>query len=136
MSDPSGTAVEAREAGNVEASEGTRPGPVFAPPVDIFETTEVITVLADIPGVTADNLTIDLDDNVLTIVGRCEDSYGEGETEIVREYERGTFRRRFTLSELVDQEGIDATVSDGVLRLTLPKIDRAKPTKIEVKARK
>lgn len=134
MDEERGRALEARESGDLQTSEGTRPGPMYAPAVDIFETAEAITVLADLPGVTPDTLSIDLDDGVLTITGHRHDPEGEGEFDVIREYLPGTFRRRFTLSEVVDQAGIDATMSDGVLRLALPKIDQARPTKIEVKS--
>lgn len=134
MKSESGHALETRESGDLQATEGTRPGPVLAPAVDIFESADTITVLADIPGVTPDKLNIDLDDNVLTITGHCDDPDREDEADVMREYRCGTFQRRFTLSELVDQSGIDATISDGVLTLTLPKVDRAKPMKIRVKA--
>lgn len=134
MNNESGQALERQEGADIQATEGTRPGPLLAPAVDIFESTDTITVLADIPGVTPENLNIDLDDNVLTITGHCDDPERENEADVAREYRCGTFQRRFTLSELVDQSGIDASVSDGVLTLTLPKIDRAKPMKIKVKS--
>lgn len=134
MNEETGRALETRGEGELQANEGTRPGPVFAPPVDIFETYEAITVLADLPGVTPNQLSIDLNEDVLTITGHSEEPEAEAETGVVREYRCGTFQRRFTLSELVDQAGIEATIADGVLRLELPKIDRAKPMKIKVKA--
>ena len=55
------------------------------------------------------------------------------ETDVFREYRIGTFQRKFTLSETVDQENVEAQLTDGVLRLVLPKIDRAKTRKIEIK---
>lgn len=134
MNQTSSQELEKRETGDVRAAEGTRPGPVVAPAVDIFESADAISVLADIPGVEAEDLVIDLNEDVLTITGPCKDPEREGEREVVREYRCGTFQRRFTLSEVVDQAGIDATISDGVLKLRLPKVDRAKPTKIEVKS--
>lgn len=134
MNETSSRELEKREAADVQTPEGTRPGPTVRPAVDIFESAEAITVLADIPGVEAEDLVIDLNDDVLTITGPCGDPEREGEHDILREYRCGTFQRRFTLSEVVDQAGIDATISNGVLRLELPKVDRAKPTKIEVKS--
>ena len=136
MNEESSRAIEMREKGDVEASEGTRPGPVFTPPVDIFESADAITVLADMPGVQPEHVTVDLNEDVLTITGYCEDGEEEGKAHVVQEYRCGTFQRRFTLSELVDQAGIKATVTDGVLRLELPEADRAKPARIEVRAGK
>lgn len=134
MNEETSQALETRESGDLQTGEGTRPGPVFTPAVDIFETESSITVLADLPGVTPGTLTIDLDDGVLTITGHSEDPEAEGESDVFREYRSGTFRRTFTLSEIVDQAGIDARLTDGVLRLDLPKVEKAKPTRIQVTA--
>ena len=113
--------------------EQTRPGPVYMPAVDIFETDGAITVLADMPGVKPDQLEIDLPDNVLTLTGRAG-AAPTGETDVLREYDAGTFFRQFTLAESIDQAKIDAKLADGVLRLELPKVERAKPRQITVRA--
>jgi len=115
------------------APEQTRPGPVYMPAVDIFETDGTITVLADMPGVKPDQLEIDLRDNVLTLTGRVGTA-PSGETDVLREYDAGTFLRQFTLAESIDQARIDAKLADGVLRLELPKLERAKPRQITVRA--
>jgi len=114
-------------------AEQTTPGAVFTPQVDIFETEKAITLLADIPGVKAEKLTIDLRENVLTISGDVEASKGSDEEDIVAEYDTGRFYRQFTVSEMIDQAKIDAKLSDGVLRLDLPKVEKATPRKIAVK---
>ena len=115
------------------APEPTRPGQVHSPATDIFETDEAITVLADMPGVRADALQIDLRDNVLTLTGRVLRQEGNYEAELLREFQASTFYRQFTLSERIDQSKIDAKLTDGVLRLELPKIERAKPRQIQVR---
>jgi len=115
------------------APEQTYHGPVYTPAVDIFETDDRISLLADMPGVKAKDLKIDLRENVLTLSGRVEASYSERESTVLCEYESGTYFRQFTLSELVDQSKIDAKLTDGVLRLELPKAERAKPRQITVK---
>lgn len=114
--------------------EQTRQGSVYLPPVDIFESDDAITVLADLPGVTPEWLDIDLRDNVLTLSGRVRPTAGANETDVLREYEAGTFFRQFTLAETINQAKIDAKLSDGVLRLELPKLERAKPRQIMVRA--
>jgi HSP20 family molecular chaperone IbpA len=115
-------------------AEQTTPGMVFTPQVDIFETEKEITLLADIPGVKSDRLNIDLRDNVLTITADIESAPTAGEEEVLIEYETGRFYRQFTLSEVIDQNKIDAKLGDGVLRLTLPKVEKATPRKIAIKA--
>jgi HSP20 family molecular chaperone IbpA len=116
------------------ASEQTRPGLVFTPSVDIFETEHEISLLADLPGVTTDGLTIDLRENTLTLTGEVKPFEGANEEDILIEYEIGKYYRQFTLSSVIDQSKIDAKLADGVLRLSLPKIEAATPRKIEVKA--
>jgi HSP20 family protein len=114
-------------------AEQTRPGLVFTPSVDIFETDQEITLLADMPGVSADNLTIDLRDNVLTLTGEVAPFEEANEEDILIEYEIGKYHRQFNLSSVIDQSKIDAKLNDGVLRLSLPKVKEATPRKIEVK---
>ena len=113
--------------------EQTRPGVIYNPATDIFESDNAITLLADMPGVQAADLEIDLRENVLTVSGRVTQPESRYESDILREYQAGTFFRQFTLSERIDQAKIDAKLSDGVLRLELPKVERAKPRQIVVK---
>ncbi len=113
--------------------EQTRPGLVFTPEVDILETENDIILLADMPGVKTENLTIDLRDNVLTLSGYSDDEENKDAIVLISEYEDGTYYRQFNINEVVDQDKIDAQMSDGVLRLTLPKVEKAKPRQITVK---
>jgi HSP20 family protein len=115
-------------------AEQTTPGPIFTPEVDIFETEKAITLLADIPGVPPEKLNIDLRDNVLTLIGDVDSVGGPNEENVLSEYESGRFYRQFTLSEVIDQNKIDAKLADGVLRLNLPKVEKATPRKITVSA--
>ena len=133
MADNESKELKVREKQEMASpAEQTTPGLVFTPAVDIFETEKEITLLADMPGVKADNLTIDLRDNTLTLSADTAPVDNSDENEILREYETGRYYRQFTLGELVNQENIDAKLNDGVLRLTLPKVDKATPKKIAV----
>jgi HSP20 family protein len=114
--------------------EQTYHGPVYSPAVDIFESDDRISLLADMPGVKSQDLKIDLRENTLTLSGRVEGKTPASEASLMIEYESGTYFRQFTLSEVIDQSKIDAKLSDGVLRLELPKLERAKPRQITVKA--
>ena len=113
--------------------EQTRPGPVFVPAVDIFEEGGNITVLADMPGVKSDDLTIDLHENVLTMSGNAAVVEGDDEADLIREYHVGRFYRQFTVSDKIDQDKIEADLTDGVLRLVLPKAEASKPKQIAIK---
>ena len=127
--------IQAMEKQEVSVpAEQTKPGLVFTPAVDIFETEKNITLLADLPGVKSDELNIDLRDNVLTLTGDVTPWEGAEEEDLLIEYEIGRYLRQFTLSELIDQDKIDAQLNDGVLRLILPKVEKATPRKISVKA--
>ncbi len=127
--------LKAREKQELSTpAEQTKPGLVFTPAVDIFETEKEITLLADMPGVKPDDLTIDLRDNTLTLTGEVATIEKQNEENLLLEYETGRYYRQFTIGELVDQSGIDAKLTDGVLRLTLPKVEKVTPKKITVKA--
>ena len=114
-------------------AEQTRPGLVFTPDVDIFETESEITLLADLPGVASDDVTIDLRDGVLSLSGDVKPWEGSDESDVLVEFEIGQYYRQFTLSEAIDQDKIDARLEDGVLHLTLPKAEKVLPRRVAVK---
>lgn len=120
------------EKREIATAEQTRPGPVYRPPVDIVEDATGFTVLADLPGVKPSDLHVDLREGTLTIRGHCELGTGN-EQEILREFEPGTWFRQFTLPDAVEQTRIDANLVNGVLRVRLPKIEAARPRRIQVK---
>ena len=119
----------------VEAeAERTRDRKAFVPRTDIYENGDAITIVTDMPGVDENSLDITLEKGVLTINGYVEPELPEGYTLTYAEYEIGDYQRSFKLSNEIDQEGIQATLKDGVLRLVLPKVGPAKARKIEIKA--
>jgi HSP20 family molecular chaperone IbpA len=135
MADKQSKELKVREKQEVTSpAEQTTPGLVFTPAVDIFETEKEITLLADMPGVKADDLTIDLRDNTLTLSADIAPIDAPDEENILMEYETGRYYRQFTLGEMINQENIDAKLNDGVLRLTLPKVEKATPKKITVQS--
>ena len=127
--------LQVKEKQEVAApAEQKRPGVVFTPDVDIFENDQQITLLADMPGVASDDITIDLNDNVLNISGEVKPFEAGDERDVLVEFEVGRYSRQFTLSEVIDQSKIEAKYEDGVLRLTLPKAEKAMPRQITVTA--
>ncbi len=101
------------------------------PPVDIFELPDALEVLCDMPGVGKENVDIDINDNILTIKGKSTfESRGEP---YYTEFDLSNYYRQFELSEDVDQEKITAELKHGVLKIHLPKAERVKPKRIEVK---
>ena len=135
MADTTSKELQAKQKTEVSTpAEQTTPGTVFVPAVDIFESEKDITLLADLPGVKSEDLKIDLRDNVLTLSGDIAPVEGADEKDIFIEYEVGKYYRQFSLSEVINQDKIDARLEDGVLRLVLPKSEKAVPKKIAVKA--
>jgi HSP20 family protein len=135
MSAENGTDLQKPEDGPISARpEQTRSGPVYTPAVDIFENESTITVLADMPGVKASDLKIDLRESVLTLTGRVSAPETANELHVLREYEPGIFFRRFSLGEMIEQSKIDAKLRDGILRVELPKAERARPRQISVRS--
>lgn len=127
--------IQVREKQEVASpAEQTRPGLVFTPAVDIFESEKEIVLLADMPGVKAEDADIDLRENTLTLTGNVLPLENDSENPVFFEYEVGKFYRQFSLSEVIDQSRIDAKMDKGVLRVTLHKLEKALPKKIEVKA--
>ena len=126
--------VEQQTPATREAGQRMPPRPVFLPPTDIYETKDTIVVLAEMPGVAPDGVDISLERRVLTIRGRSTANEHGGYQRVYNEYADGDYERVFTLSENIDCDRIEATLSDGVLQLVLPKAEAARARKIELKA--
>ena len=125
--------MKVQEKAEVEqGGEPTKPAKQFVPAVDIYETGEAVILLADMPGVSKAGVDIKLEEGVLTLKGNAVEHEVKGRRELLREYEVGSFVRRFTISEAIDQDQISASISNGVLQVRLPKVKPAQPRKIEV----
>jgi len=107
------------------------PARYLAPAVDIYEADAGLTLVADMPGVKKDGLEIRVKDSVLTIVGEVPPAKGGVAT--YQEYELASYFREFMLSDEVDADRISAELKHGVLTIELPRVERAKPKKIDVK---
>jgi HSP20 family molecular chaperone IbpA len=113
--------------------ERTRERQVFQPAADIFENDREVVLVADMPGVDERSLEITLEGNVLKIVGRTQDPQMDGYSLRYAEFEAGDFERTFALSSRVDPERISASIKNGVMRLSVPKLQPAQK-QIQVKA--
>jgi HSP20 family protein len=109
----------------------------WLPAVDVFEEKDAIRITAEVPGVKADDVRISLENNVLTLRGEKKQTTEE-RTERVHRYERcyGAFERSFTVPTTIDADHITAAYEDGVLTVSLPKVERAKPRQISVAVQK
>ena len=121
-------------------SESTAPEPVqdghrFIPQADIYESSDELTLLLDMPGVDPKDIDVRLEKGVLLISGKAPRRQDEKVQYLVQEYAVGDYLRRFNVGEGVDTQGITAEHRDGVLALHLPKSEKLRPKRIEVRAK-
>jgi HSP20 family protein len=107
----------------------------WSPPVDIFETSASMVIRLEVPGIEQQALDVEIKDNNLIVQGdrRFEEVEGRNYHRVERAY--GTFRREFSVPMLVREDQIHAVLKNGVLEITLPKEEKAKPTRVQVEVR-
>ncbi len=136
------TQGSSRGDGNANGSGGrgkdggqqASPQPQVVPPVDIFEDDHGITVLADLPGVSREQLGVRVDGDSLIIEASASPTAVPRTMELIySEAQFPSYRRQFTLSRELDPTRIEAQLKDGLLRLTIPKAEDARPRRIEVR---
>jgi HSP20 family molecular chaperone IbpA len=125
--------VATREEGQVARQERPSDRAVMLPLVDVVEDASGITLMADLPGVSNDKLTVRVDGDTLLIEGELAVEMPQGMEATYAEIQVPRFRRVFTLSRDLDTSKPDAQLKDGVLKLSIPKAEHAQPRKIEVK---
>ncbi len=113
--------------------ETTIPTRTFLPIADIFEAEDALHVVLEMPGVEKGNINVSVRDGVLNIEGRLDFSKYKDLQPVYTEYNVGHYSRSFRLSSVIDQNKIGAELRDGVLSLTLPKVEEAKPRNIQIK---
>jgi HSP20 family protein len=112
--------------------ETTIPARIFLPTTDIYETHDALFVILEMPGVEKKNVDVRVEDSVLHVEGRLDFSKYQNLQPVYTEYNIGHYSRSFRLSSKIDQTNIRAELKDGVLSLTLAKIEEAKPRAIQV----
>lgn len=105
----------------------------YRPQVDIYETEDQFVVVADVPGASDEDIELSLEQDVLSLHAKVTEPQFEGFESRWRGYGVGDWKRSFRLTEAVDRDGIDASVKDGVLRVTLPKAKEMLKKSIPVK---
>jgi HSP20 family molecular chaperone IbpA len=123
--------VTSRESAAVQQE----PESVLRPPVDISEDAEGITLLADMPGVNSDRLDIHVDNDTLLIDGEAKLDMPEGMEPLYADIRSTHYRRSFALSSELDTAGIDASLTNGVLSVRIPRRAEVKPRRIKVNVR-
>jgi HSP20 family molecular chaperone IbpA len=126
-------ALEAREKQELQG-EGTRPGPVFRPDIDILERSDGFVVFADIPGVDEKSVNVRLENGTLTLDAQLATLPETGWNLLHEEYRFGSYHREFRISEDIDANAVSAKMCNGVLELHLPKSAKRQPRSIPVQA--
>ncbi len=125
--------LEVQKKREVESKEEkTVPARIFLPMSDIYEAPNALSVILEMPGVEKSNVSVHVENGVLNVEGRLELGKYQGLVPLYTEYNVGHYARSFRLSSKIDQSKIAAEMKDGVLFLTLPKIEEAKPRAIKV----
>lgn len=108
------------------------PARYYMPNTDIRETEDALLVVMEVPGVDRQNIDIKVEEDTLRIEARIDYSKYEGMEPLYTEDNVGHFARQFALSHMIDQQQIGASLNDGVLTLTLKKVQQAKPRRIDI----
>ena len=126
--------VADKRAVDTRTHQELRSGNWFVPATDIYETPEEIILVMDMPGVCFDCVQANIVEDELIVTGHV--THGEDQEDYIlyREYDVGHYHRHFGLPPVIDRAKIDATMADGVLTITLPKIEEVKPRRIPVRA--
>jgi len=122
------------ESATPHGTERIQSRKVYVPLVDIVESEQALHLISDMPGVDDQGVDITIEKNILTIVGKVTAEVPEGYKLSYEEYGVGDYERSFTLPNEIDRDGIQATMNDGLLRLTLPKVRQAVARKVAVTA--
>jgi HSP20 family molecular chaperone IbpA len=130
---PSPQELQVQQKREVERKqESTVPARTFVPTTDIFETADALMVHLEMPGVDRESVDISVENDVLTVHGKIDFDKYQGLRPVYTEYNIGDYGRSFQLSSKIDQGKISAEINDGLVTVTLPKAEAAKPRKIKV----
>ena len=126
------TNLEKKTGAEAAVCERTRSSRCYRPNVDIVENDEAVILLADLPGTRSEDISVDFEKGTLSLHALVSERQPEGTRFLMREYDIGDYTRTFEVNEQIDASRISAAYANGVLRLTLPKTEIAKPRRIQV----
>jgi HSP20 family protein len=124
--------AEKREV-DTQVHQELRSGNWFVPTADIYETPETVVLVLDMPGVCFDCAHLNIMDDELVVTGHVTHGEDQDDYVLYREYDVGHYHRHFGLPPTIDRSKIDAIMADGVLTVTMPKAEEAKPRRIPIK---
>ena len=126
--------IQAKPKQEVKEHEATRPGRTFVPDVDIYEDEGALYLWVDVPGAEQNDVSVELNEGVLSIEAKVSLQDYQGLTPVATEYNVGPYARRFSMprTQRYDAEKITARLVDGVLEVKIPRLAETKPRKIKV----
>ena len=124
---------EKQEVSTTAAEQMNNSGPAYSPDVDIYASDEEVVFAVDLPGVGKGDVSIQVDEtNTLTI--RAKNSHAPREGAVLHQFRIGDYYRAFQISDDYDKDKMKASLENGLLQISVPKKESAKPKKIEIKA--
>jgi HSP20 family protein len=117
---------------NFVESAHERVGQTLVPTVDVYENTKEFTVVAKMPGVSSEKLSVEVEGDTLRIEGEVESLATEGDTVVFEESQAARYVRAFRLGRNLDSSHIEASLKNGILRVKVPKLEIARPRKVEI----
>jgi HSP20 family molecular chaperone IbpA len=131
---PAAQELQVQKKKEVENKEETTiPARIFVPAADIYEREHSLMVILEMPGIEKKNVDVRVEDGVLNVEGRLDLAKYQGLQPLYTEYNIGHYARSFRLSSKIDQSKIAAEMKDGVLSLTLPKVEEAKSRTVQIR---
>jgi len=122
-----------QEVATAAAEQLKHSGPAYSPDVDIYMSDEAALFAVELPGVNKGDVTIEVDETQSLIISG-KTSHKEPDNAVLRQYRVGNYYRAFQLSDDYDKDKISAKLENGLLEITIPKKEEAKPKRIEIKA--
>jgi HSP20 family protein len=128
-----GLAVAEKREVDQQIHRELRSGNWVVPAADIYETPEKVVLVMDMPGVCFDCAHVNIVDDELVVTGHVAHGEDQDDYVLYREYDVGHYHRHFGLPPTIDRERIDAIMGDGVLTVTMSKVEEVKPRRIPIK---
>ena len=132
MAEAQGIAAEEKRDVDTAIHQELRSGNWYVPPADIYETTEGILLVMDMPGVCFDCANVSIVDDELVVTGHVTHGEDQDDYVLFREYDVGHYHRHFGLPDQIDRDKIEAFMADGVLTVSMAKAEAAKPRRIPI----
>ena len=126
--------AQVQAQGEGQLQQKSEAAPAIAPPADIFEDGDGISIVLDMPGVTKDRLSVKADRNELVVEGEASIDMPKGMEAAYAEIRSAHYRRSFVLTHELDTDAVEASMKDGVLSIRVPKRAELKPRQIEIQA--